>query len=221
MSRYTRNLDHLPEPRRSLDRESRPAPAFRAFSDVLLNQIRNPLRLLFLWNWKSALLSILLRGPIFLVATIRHGWRAAITALFTETVFCTITAGFYGAIVQDLRNAEPEWLTILFLTLVLPVIFQILEFLLHKFQGTPHLRLVEIASVIVSAFSSLFNWYVMRRGALLVGREGGSFGKDLIRLPRLFFGFLVALPHRLIERNRSRSGKSLCSGNVREFGPRS
>lgn len=164
-----------------------------------------------MWNWKSALLSVFLRGPIFFVAAIRHGWEATVSALLVETAFCTVTAGFYGAIVQDLRDAEPEWLTILFLTVFLPVLFQALEFGLHKLRGTPHLRLAEIASITVSAFSSLFNWYAMRRGALLVAGEGGSFGTDLNRLPRLFLSFLMALPRRIVERQKSRSNKSLCS----------
>jgi hypothetical protein len=208
-------LDHLPEPTRKTEGLSGAHASSKDFFEVLLTQIRHPTRLFFLWNWKSALLSILLRGPIFFAAAIQRGWQATSSALIIETVFCTVTAGFYGAIMQDLRNAEPEWLTVLFLTVVFPVIFQTLEFILHKFYGTPHLRLAEIASVIVSAFSSLFNWYAMRRGALLVAGEGRSFGSDLIRLPRLFFGFLTALPRRIVKRQRSRSGKSLCSNCLR------
>jgi hypothetical protein len=208
-------LDHPPESSRKIEDHARTSAAPNDFFGALLNQLRNPSRLVLMWNWKSALLSILLRGPIFFVAAVRHGWQATVSALMVETAFCTVTAGFYGAIVQDLREAQPEWLTVLFLTVVLPIIFQVLEFVLHKFQGTPHLRLAEIASITVSAFSSLFNWYAMRRGALLVAGEGGSFGSDLIRLPRLFLSFLVALPRRIVERQKSRSGKALCSGCLR------
>jgi hypothetical protein len=75
-----------------------------------------------------------------------------------------------------------------------------LECLLHWFRGTPHLRVAVIASLVVSGISSLFNWYAMRRGALLVGGEGGSFGSDLRRLPGLLVGFVVALPQRFLRR---------------------
>src|SRR5262249_855445 len=91
-----------------------------SFVAVILAIPRSPHRLLWLWNWKAALLSLFLRGPIFLAATFHRGWRAALAALFTESVFCVLTAGFYGAVVQLLRSAKPEWLTGIFLTVVLP-----------------------------------------------------------------------------------------------------
>jgi hypothetical protein len=51
----------------------------------------------------------------------------------------------------------------------------------------------------VSAVSSLFNWYAMKRGTLLVGAEGRSFGSDLKRLPRLLLSFVALLPQRLMQ----------------------
>lgn len=177
-----------------------PAQASSRFSEVLFNLVHHPTKVMRLWNWKSALLSLILRGPIFLVASIRQGWEASLAAVFTESLFCVITAGSYGAIVQALRNAEPQWLTVSFLTLIVPAIFQVVEYALHRFRGTPHLRLAEIVSVAISGLSALFNWYAMRRGTLLVGGEGDTFRKDLRRLPILLFNFLVTLPRRGAER---------------------
>jgi len=182
-----------------------------SFFKVVISLVRRPQQILWLWNWKSAVLSIVLRGPIFVAAAALQGLGAALSALFTESVFCAVTAGFYGAVVQILRNAEPEWLTILFLTTVIPALFQALEYLLHWLRGTPHLRLAEFVSVGVSAVSALFNWYAMRRGTLLVGGEGGSFGADLRRLPLLIFNFLAALPRRFARQrqpNEIESGSS-------------
>ena len=187
------------------------------FFSVLLDLLRSPRRLLFLWNWKSALLSLLLRGPIFLVATIHRGWRSAVAALFTESVFCVLTAGFYGTFVQTLRDAEPEWLTAIFLTLVMPTLFQVLEYWLHWFRGTAHLRPAEIASVVVSAISALFNWYAMRRGTLLVGTEGRAFATDLHRLPVLIVSFLAVLPLKLLERLKRAQSGFLRGGKRGEF----
>jgi hypothetical protein len=159
------------------------AQAGSKFSEVIFDLVRHPSQIVRLWNWTSALLSLILRGPIFLVASIRHGWEASLAAVFAESLFCVVTAGSYGAIVQTLRNAEPQWLTASFLTLVVPAIFQVVEYALHRFRGTPHLRLAEIVSVVISGLSALFNWYAMRRGTLLVGDEGDTFGQDLRRLP--------------------------------------
>jgi hypothetical protein len=169
-------------------------PAPLSFSSAIGDLVRNPLGFLRLWNWKSALLSLMLRGPIFLVATARRGWEVSLAALATESLFCILTAGFYGAFVQTLRDAEPQWLTLIFLTLIVPAFFQVFEYLLHWLRGTPHLRIVELVSLTMSALSALFNWYAMRRGTLLVGGEGDRFGKDLRRLPRLLFNFLIAAP---------------------------
>jgi hypothetical protein len=197
-------LDHNSEPE---PKQSEAAASHQAvsFFDALAGLLRSPQRLLFLWNWKNAVLSLVLRGPIFLVATIHRGWQSALAALFTESVFCVLTAGFYGAIVQILRSAEPEWLTVVFLTLVMPGLFQVLEYWLHWLRGTPHLRPAEFTSIVASAISALFNWYAMRRGALLVGAEGRRFGADLRRLPRLAIGFLTALPRKSIRRFRAGS----------------
>jgi len=186
---------------------SAPSTPAAPFFQVLGDLVRRPQRILLLWNWKAAWLSIILRGPIFLAATIRRGFGVTFATFLAEGVFCMATAGFYGAFVQTLRDAEPEWLTILFLTLVMPAGFQVLEFLLHQYRGTPHFRIAEMISVVVSGISALFNWYAMRRGALLVGGEGGSFGSDLRRLPILLLKFAAALPGWIRERRRGSSKK--------------
>src|SRR5262249_14680528 len=124
-----------------------PEPGRVAFFTVLLELGHSPQRLLFLWNWKSAFLSLILRGPIFFLAAMHRGCRVTLAVLFTESFFCVLTAGFYGAIVQSLRCAEPEWLTGVFLTFLMPAVFQMLEYWLHWLRGTPHLRPAEITSV--------------------------------------------------------------------------
>ncbi len=163
--------------------------------EILLDLLLHPAKILRMWNWKSAALSIILRGPIFLIASVRRGWAVAAAALITEAVFCAVTAGFYGMFVQAVRNARPKWVTGLLITVLIPAGFQGLEYGMHYVRGTPHLKGAEIASVIISALSALFNWYAMRRGALLVGGEGGDFGGDMRRMPRLIFNF-VAEPVR-------------------------
>jgi hypothetical protein len=177
-------------------------PQPSSFSSLLAQLFAHPSKILRLWNWKAALLSIFLRGPVFLVASLRRGPWATAAALLTESFFCATTAGFYGAIVQFLRLAQPQWLTLVFITLVLPLIFQSFEYLLHMARGTHNLRIAEIVSVCVSGISALFNWYAMRRNTLLVGEEGGRFKADLARLPRLLLGFVLALPLRGLKRLR-------------------
>jgi hypothetical protein len=160
-----------------------------------------------MWNWKSAALSMILRGPIFLIASLRRGWEVAAAALITEALFCAITAGFYGTLVQAVRNARPKWLTGILITFVMPAAFQGLEYGMHWLRGTPHLKAAEIASIITSVLSALFNWYAMRRGALLVGSEGSDFGRDMKRVPWLIATF-VAQPFAWALRQIKRSQSS-------------
>jgi hypothetical protein len=180
-------------------REAAAIPSDGSLRRVLTALLLHPQRILLLWNWKSAWLSIILRGPIFLAASIRSGWGVIVSAVLTECLFCGLSAGFYGALVQSVRDATPAWLTALFLAVIVPIAFQGLEFSLHSLRGTPHLRVAEIVSGVVAAISALFNWYAMRRGALLVGGEGGSFASDLRRLPMLLLNFVIALPKRLAD----------------------
>jgi hypothetical protein len=75
-----------------------------------------------IWNWKSALLGAAYRGPIFFFTSLKGGWRAALAAMLTETVFRAVTSGFWGAFTQAVRLLEPEWLAIFLVMIVAPIV---------------------------------------------------------------------------------------------------
>jgi hypothetical protein len=163
-----------------------------------LDVLRDPVTVLFRrWNWKAAALSILFRAPAYVISSLRSGWRETLAALFAESAVCAGTAGFYGAIVQAIRNAQPAWLTALVLTLLLPAVMQAVEYFVHWLRGTHHLHAVMLGSVVVSVLSSLFNWFAMKRGTLLIGGEGSSLQGDLRRLPLLAVSFVMSGPRCL------------------------
>jgi hypothetical protein len=149
------------------------------------------------WNWKAAALSIVFRAPVYLIASFRSGWRETFAVLLAESAYCAGTAGFYGALVQAIRHAQPAWLTALVITLFLPAFMQGVEYLVHWLRGTHHLHAALIGATSVSAISSLFNWFAMKRGTLLVGNEGMSFQRDLRRLPLLAVSFFIGGPRWL------------------------
>lgn len=76
-------------------------------------------------------------------------------------------------------------------------IVQVLQYLLHRFRGTPHLCTAGIVPLVVASFSALFNWYAMLRGTLQVGGEGSGSGRDLYCRPLLLLGFLAVLRRRI------------------------
>ncbi len=143
------------------------------------------------WNWKAAVLSAAARAPVFLLTTIGHGWRRVWLAVIVETTFRIGTAGIFAAATQAFRNTRPEWAAALVILLWIPMLSLVLDGLLHLSVGTPNIGAGMLLSLLVSAASSLFNWYAMCRGTLLVGEEAHSFCSDLKALPGLVLGFLL------------------------------
>src|SRR5262245_22758624 len=79
----------------------------------------NPGRLLLRWNWKTATLSACARGTLFFISNLGAGLSAAIAAMIVEAALFATLAGFYGAVVQTFRRAQPAWaatMTVLILT---------------------------------------------------------------------------------------------------------
>lgn len=144
------------------------------------------------WNWKAAVFSATLRATLFLPANLTAGWKAATAAMLAEFIYRAATAGFYGAITQAFRKAEPAWAAGLVLSVLLPIASQSIELMVHLLRGTPKIITSLTASICFTVVSTLFNLYAMRHGALIMGAEGGSVIADLRRMPRLIYGFVAA-----------------------------
>jgi len=162
---------------------------------VLLNLFRHPVdHFVRRWNWKSALLSSLLRGTIFFCTNLLAGWHAAIGAMLAEFAFRTTTSGFYGSLTQAFRKARPRWAATATTMVLLPLVSHSLEFMVHWLRGTPKLGLSIASSVTFTAISTAFNLYAMRRGVLIVGDGHRSLLDDLRLMPGLILSFLIGVP---------------------------
>lgn len=166
--------------------------------DVLYGLVTSPMEhLVRRWNWKSAITSSLTRGGIFFTANLSAGFNAAVGALLTEFVFRTLTSGFYGALIQAFRRAEPAWTAAVATMIILPLCNHSLEFLVHWSRGTPKLARSIIASVCFTIISTTFNLYAMRKGALVVGDDSRSLWWDMKQMPRLILAFILVIPRAL------------------------
>jgi len=164
-------------------------------ADALLDLAKRPVELLVRrWNWKAAFSSSIIRGLIFFFANITAGWRAATGAMLAEYCYRAFTSGFYGAITQHMSEAEPEWQAAVAAMVLLPLSSHSLEFLVHWLRHTAHLKVSIISSMIFTVFSTLFNFYAMRRGTMVVGKNSASVSEDLRALPRVIGGFLAVVP---------------------------
>ncbi len=167
---------------------------------VLAGLLRHPHRYLIQrWNWKSALLSSLVRGGIFFAVNLAAGWEAATAAFVTELVYRAATAGFYGALTQEFSRAQPAWQGTLAAMVLLPLVQHSLELAVHWARGTQMLYESLLASVAFTTLSTSFHCFVMRRGLLCVGEESRPLYVDLAQMPRALALF-VAAPFQFLRR---------------------
>lgn len=145
------------------------------------------------WNYKSALLSSLIRGALFFAVNRRAGPEAAMAAMLTEWSFRFCTSGFYGALTQAFRRVEPAKAGAWAVLVLLPTVSHGLELGVHWLRGTPELAASLAASVALTIVSTGFNLFAMRRGTLVVGEAGQSIWRDLVALPRLMMLFVASL----------------------------
>jgi len=114
---------------------------------------------------------------------------------------------------EAFRDAEPPWTAALTVMFLLPVANHSIELLVHWMRGTQKLLPSIAASAILTAFSTLFNFYVMRRGVLIVGAGRHSLGDDLLNLPRLVVDFVTWIPRRVIRRALRPPGSGRAGGD--------
>jgi len=119
------------------------------------------------WNWKSAVMSAVIRGALFFGTNASVSHAAASRAATTEAAYAFATAGFYGALTEAFRLCEPPELSNLTVSLGLPAIAHSCEFVVHWLRGTPRLATSIGWSVALSIVTTSFNMFAMRRGAEL------------------------------------------------------
>jgi hypothetical protein len=168
-----------------------PVEVVAVLSDLVLHPVQT---FFYSWNWKSALLSAMLRAPIFLIATLRQGWEAISVAVVVEAIYSASISGCYGAFVQRLRRARPLWAAGLLIVVIFPILLLWLDYWLHLYTRMPNLKGGMLGAGILCLLSSLFNWYLMSRNSLLVGTGARSFASDLKRMPRMLIEFVSWVP---------------------------
>ncbi|HXG90351.1 MAG TPA: hypothetical protein VNJ02_18655 [Vicinamibacterales bacterium] len=171
-------------------RLDRRAPVGRVLGELVRHPVEHLLRK---WNYKSAITSSVTRGVLFFVANLSSGQAAAIAAMSTEFCFRFVTAGFYGALTQTFRRVDPPRVGTIAAIIVLPAIAHSLEWAVHAWRGTANLGWSIALSLCFTAFSTAFNLFAMRHGALVVGEQDSrSFFDDLRAMPRLVVAFVKA-----------------------------
>ena len=170
----------------------------KTISGVLRHTFRHPVESLILrWNWKAAVLSALLRSPIFFTAYLaqKQGLWIAFGAMLAQFFFRTLFGGVNGAIIQSFSRVEPAWQAVVTIPLVLAAFSHLIEFVVQtgfdSLTGTHGKGKAILVSIIISIISAVFNLFAMRRGALLVKDESEqSLWRDLKRMPWLALEFL-------------------------------
>lgn len=174
-------------------------------SEAWLNLWHNPALFIRYWNYKGAILSGLMRAPIFLITYLvgKEGLKLALGAALVQFTFRFIFAGVSGAMIQVFRRVEPAWKALLTILLIVPLISHLFEFLFQfafaYFTSTnDHTDEAIVRSICVSIISALFTLFIMRRNILIVGdEESKSLFHDVIRLPFMIFEFCSFIPNEI------------------------
>lgn len=185
--------------------ETPPIPEKNTLGEAWSNLIKNPALFIRYWNYKGAILSGLMRAPIFLITYLvgKEGIKLALGAALVQFIFRFFFAGVSGALIQVFRRVEPPWKALLTILLIVPLISHIFEFVLQfafaYFTATgEHTDEAIIRSVCVSIISALFTLFIMRRNVLIVGdEESKSLFHDIIRLPVMIFEFCAFIPNEI------------------------
>ena len=134
------------------------------------------------WNWKAALVSVVMRGTIFFLTALGGGLAIAVRTLMVDATFRVPLSGVCAAVIQEVRWAQPAWGALAVALVGVPLAAHAIEIAVHSFARTPWLWRGVAASVSLSIVSSAVEWFLMRRQILLVGPEGTSLGSELRRL---------------------------------------
>ena len=187
-----------PVPEGSLRNEIPATPT--SLGEALWHLVSHPYELLVRrWNWKSALLSALLRGGIYFFVNLKVGLAAASAAMLTEWSYRVLTAGALASATQSLRQVKPAWQGAVAVAVLIPLVSHSLEYLVHWLRGTAALNASIAASIAFTVVSYCFQFFIMRQDVLIVGPGSGSLMSDLARLPGTVLGILAA-PFRMLTR---------------------
>ena len=153
-----------------------PVEAATAITEAWVQLWRDPSLFIRYWNYKGAILSGVVRAPIFLATYLlgKESIRLAIGAALVQFTFRFFFAGVGGALIQSFRTVEPPWKAILSIMLLLPLVSHFFEFLIQfgfgYFTGTQdHTDEAILRSISFSIVSALFTLFAMRRGLMIVG----------------------------------------------------
>lgn len=182
-----------------------PAPPKNTIGEAWMNLLQNPSLFIRYWNYKGAILSGMLRAPIFLITYLvgKESWKLAVGAALVQFAFRFLFAGIGGALIQGFRRVEPAWKALLTILLIVPLISHLLEFFFQfcfaYFTGTnDHTDEAIVRSICVSIISALFTLFIMRRNVLIVGdAESKSLLHDITRLPLMIFQFCAFIPNEI------------------------
>lgn len=137
-------------------------------------------RVALVWNWKSALVSAMMRAPIFFAVNLQAGLDAAAAAFVTEFIYRVCSAGFYGALTAYFARRRQQRAATIQALVMLPTLAHSVEYLVHWLAGTPHIATAIGGSIAISVATTRISLLLMRRGLFMAG--GQSFAADVREL---------------------------------------
>lgn len=173
--------------------------------EVWASVLQDPSQFITNWNYKGAIMSGVIRAPIFLITYLAasESLTLALGAALAQFTFRFVFAGVSGALIQSFRRVEPAWKALLAILLIVPIISHIFEFFVqfsfaYATSTNEHTDVAIIRSICLSVISALFTLFIMRRNVMIVGEEESeSLLSDMAQMPMLIYRFMAFIPNEI------------------------
>jgi hypothetical protein len=123
----------------------------------------------------------------------RVAGREALPGIVIEIGFRVAIGGFWGALLQAFRRAQPAWLASFCIAVILPGAAHVLEYAALQAGRARHINTAMVISVIISIGSLLINMGLMRQELLVTEAGSDSLASDLRRIPSALAGMFRRL----------------------------
>jgi|SRR5579875_29269 len=154
-------------------------------------RMRGMLYLFTHWNWKTALVVGLIRGGACVAVLTGLTLHARQDFGLVEFAYVLATSGFASALQQQSLNVKDRRMGWFLCVVFIPFASLGLDVLCHLWINGIGGKQIGVIACLFTLISAMFHWFIMSKGAMLVGEDSRPLLDDLLAMPKLAFLFVA------------------------------
>ncbi len=154
-------------------------------------RMRGMLYLFTHWNWKAALVVGLIRGGACVAALTGLTMHARQSFGLVEFAYVLATSGFASALQQQSLGVKDRRMGWVLCVVLIPFASLGLDALCHLWINGIGGKQIGVIACIFTLVSAMFHWFIMSKGAMLVGEDSRPLLDDMLRMPKLTVLFVA------------------------------